>query len=91
MVLVKVALQPLAELEIVLVLCLLQLGHIDVPLTPVLVKGQLKKLVVVDKLILVLGSPLDLREVERIRVDSVHYLAVDSGCCALFNLGEVKG
>jgi len=68
-VLLPVGLEPLAELEVVQVASLHQLGDIDVPLDSVLVEGVLEDLVVVDELVLVLGTPLDPLEGERVGVE----------------------
>ena len=58
-VLLKVSLQPLAELKVVEILALGELGDVDMSLDSVLVEGVLEDLVVLYELVLVLGAPLD--------------------------------
>ena len=70
-VLLEVCLEPLAELEVVQVASLHQLGDVDVALDSVLVEGLLEDLVVIDELVFVLGAPLDSTESERPRVEGV--------------------
>lgn len=89
-VLVEVALEPLTELKVVLVLRLRQLGHIYVLLDSILVERILEHFVVVHKFIIVLSGPLDLVEVEALWVDRVHDLAIYSGSGTLLDLGEVQ-
>ena len=89
-VLVEVALEPLTELKVVLVLRLRQLGHIYMLLDSVFVKGILEHFVVVHKFIIVLSGPLDFVEVKGLWVDRVHNLAIYSGSGTLLDLGEVQ-
>lgn len=89
-ILLEVSLEPLAELEVVEVAGLDELANINVPLDSVLVEGVLEDLVVVDELVLVLGSPLDSREGERVRVERVEDGAVDGARSTLLDLGELK-
>ena len=89
-VLVEVALEPLTELKVVLVLRLRQLCDIYVLLDSILVERILEHFVVVHKFIIVLSGPLDLVEVKALWVDRVHDLAVYSGSGTLLDLGEVQ-
>ena len=89
-VLLEVSFQPLAELEVVLVSSLLELGDIDVTLDSVLVEGLLENLVVLNEFILVFGIPLHLAEVESSGIEAVHHGAVHGSSCALLDLGELK-
>jgi len=89
-VLVEVALEPLTELKVVLVLGLAQLSDIYVLLDSILVERILEHFVVVHKFIIVLGGPLDLVEVEALWIDRVHNLAIYSGSGTLLDLGEVQ-
>jgi len=89
-VLVEVALEPLTELKVVLVLRLRQLCDIYVLLDSILVERILEHFVVVHKFIIVLSGPLDLVEVEALWIDRVHDLAVYSGSGTLLDLGEVQ-
>lgn len=56
----------------------------------VLVEGILKHFVVINKFVVMLGRPFDLLEVEGLGIDRVHNLAVNSGSCALLDLGDVQ-
>ena len=89
-VLLEVCLEPLAELEVVQVLGLDELGNVDVPLDSVPVKGLLEDLVVLDELVLMLGVPLDSAEGEGVGVERVENCAVDSSRRALLNLGQLQ-
>ena len=79
----------MAELKVIKVAGLDKLANVNVPLDAILVKGVLKDLVVVDELVLVLGSPLDSGEGEGARVERVKHCAVDCTSCALLNLGQL--
>jgi len=89
-VLVEVALEPLTELKVVLVLGLRQLCNIYMLLDSILVERILEHFVVVHKFIIVLSGPLDLVEVKALWVDRVHDLAIYSGSGTLLDLGEVQ-
>lgn len=89
-VLLEVGLKPLAELKVVQVLSLDELGNVDVALDSVLVKGLLEDLVVVDVLVLGIGVPLDPAEGEGARVEGVKDGAVDGPGGALLNLGQLE-
>jgi hypothetical protein len=89
-ILLEVGLEPLAELEIILVLCLSELPNLDVTLDAVLVEGVLEEFVVIDKFVFVFGVPLDLTDGEGAGVEAVHDGAVDGSGGALFNLAEVE-
>jgi hypothetical protein len=70
-VLLEVSFQPLAELQIVLVLCFHELAHLDMALDAVLVEGLLQHFVVLNKLMFVLRVPLDFTEVKSSGVKAV--------------------
>jgi hypothetical protein len=89
-VLLEVGLEPLAELEVVEVLGLHELGNVNVPLYAVLVEGVLEDLVVLDELVLVFGAPLDSREGEGAGVEGVQDGAVDGPSGTLLNLGQLQ-
>lgn len=85
-VLVEKGLDPLAELQVVLVLGVFQFSDVNVALDAVLVKGSLQNLVVFDELVLVLCLPLDTAKGERVGIQAVHNGAVNRTRGALFNL-----
>jgi hypothetical protein len=73
-----------------LVLCLGELGNVDMTFNAIFVESGLKDLVVVDELVLVLCLPLNSTVWECSRVQTVHNATVDGGSCTLFNLGDAK-
>ena len=85
-VLVEKGLDPLAELQVVLVLGVFQFANVNMALDAVLVKSSLQNLVVLDKFVLVLCLPLDTAKGERVGVQAVHNCAVNRTSSALFNL-----
>lgn len=88
-VLVEVALEPLAKFKVVLIPRLCEFLHINMSFHSIFVERVLQDLVVIDEFVLVLGAPLDLGEVEGPRVNGVHHAAVDGARRALLNLREV--
>lgn len=70
-ILLKVSLEPLAELKVVEISCLCELAHFDMPFDSILVKGVLEYFVILNILVLVFGSPLDLAEWKRAWEESV--------------------
>lgn len=50
----------------------------------------LEHFVVLDELVIKLGSPLHLGQTEGTWVDGIHHLAVDCACCTLLYLGQLK-
>ena len=56
----------------------------------ILVEGTLKNLIVLNIFILVLGSPLDLTELESAGIKTVKDCAVDRTCGALFDLCKLE-
>jgi len=89
-VLLEVSFQPLAELEVVLVSRLGELGDLDVTLNAILVEGSLENLVVFSEFVLVFGIPLNFTELESSGIECVHDGAVHGSGCALLDLGELK-
>ena len=59
-------------------------------LDTILVEGTLQDFVVLNELVLVLGSPLDSREWEGARVERVKHGTVDSTSGALLDLGQLQ-
>ena len=80
--------QPLGELEVVLVLALDQFGHFDVLLVVLLLEAALEEFVVGHVVGLHVGSPLDLADRQSAWVDGVEDLAVDCPWTQLFDLGQ---
>ena len=89
-VLLEVGFEPLTELEVVEIASLHELGYIDMALDAVLIEGLLQHLVVVDELVLVLGTPLNSAECEGSRVERVQNGAVDGPSRALLDLGQLQ-
>ena len=89
-VLLKEGLQPLAELEVVLILSLDELIDIDVALNSVFVKGLLQDFVVFDEFVLVFALPPHFAERERVRVKGIHHSTVHRSCGALLNFGQAQ-
>lgn len=85
----EVGFEPLAELEVVLILSLDELVYFDISLDAIFVKGVLELFVVLDIFILVLCVPPDLAKSEGSRVEAVHDSAVDGSGGALFDLLEL--
>ena len=85
-VLVEEGFDPLAELEVVLVLGLDELVDVDVALDSVLVEGVLEDLVVLNELVLVLRAPAHSLERKGVGVEAVHDSAIDSSRRTLLNL-----
>mmetsp|Transcript_46766 Transcript_46766/g.138160 ORF Transcript_46766/g.138160 Transcript_46766/m.138160 type:complete len:314 (-) Transcript_46766:2-943(-) len=83
-----VALHPLQELQVVLVLAADELVHVNVLVDAVLVERRLKHLVVGDVLVLRLRHPVHLLHGDGARVAGVQDLAVDGAARALLDLGQ---
>ena len=83
---VKVAFEPLEKLEVILIFSLDKLINVDVLLHIVLGKRLLQHFVVLDELVVVLGSPFNLGHGNRARVDGVDDLTVNGTGSALLNL-----
>lgn len=84
----EVCFEPLTELEVVLVLSLNQLGHLDMSLDSVLVKGLLEHFVVFDEFVVILAVPSDLVEAERFGIKRIQDSAIDRASGTLFDLGK---
>mmetsp|Transcript_88584 Transcript_88584/g.268572 ORF Transcript_88584/g.268572 Transcript_88584/m.268572 type:complete len:372 (+) Transcript_88584:332-1447(+) len=84
-----VALHPLQELEVVLVLRSDETVNIHVPLDMVLVEGRLQHLVIWYEFVVNLGIPVDLAHGDGVRMTGVDNLAIDSPIGALLHLGQV--
>ena len=80
----------MAELQVIKIPSLDQLGDINVPLDSVLVESLLQHLVVLNELVLMLGSPLYFAECESTWVQRIKNGAIDSTCGALLNLGQLQ-
>lgn len=63
-ILIEISLKPLAELEVVKISSLDELGHINMSLDAIFVKRLLEHLVVLNKLVFGLGLPLNFTEGE---------------------------
>jgi hypothetical protein len=87
---VEEALHPLEELEVVLVLSLDELVHIDVALDVILLEGLLEDLVVLNIFVVVLGSPLDLCHGYSAREAGINDLTIKSTGSALLDLSELQ-
>lgn len=85
-VLLEEGFEPLAKLQVVLILGFDKLWHIDVALHSVFVKGLLKDFVILDKFVVVLAVPLDFAKSKSIGVQCVHNSTVYRSCSALLNL-----
>mmetsp|Transcript_54473 Transcript_54473/g.153017 ORF Transcript_54473/g.153017 Transcript_54473/m.153017 type:complete len:228 (+) Transcript_54473:431-1114(+) len=83
-----IALHPLQEFEVVLVLRADQLVHIDVFLDAQLVESRLQHLVVRDELVVGLRHPIHLSHGDGARLASVKDLAIDRTAGALLDLRE---
>lgn len=89
-VLLEECLDPLTELEVVLVLGFAELGHINMALDSILIEGSLQYLVVLHKLVLMFGVPLHSAVGEGARIQTVHDTAVGRSCRALLDLRDTQ-
>lgn len=87
---VEEPLEPLYELQVVLVLALRKLFNFDVLLDVALLEGLLQNLEVLDELPLVACSPVHLADLDLARKHRIEYLAVDGSGAQLFDLREVE-
>lgn len=85
-VLFEESLEPLAELEVILVPGLGQFSDFDVSFDAVLVESGLETLVVLNVFVLMFGLPLNLAEGECPREETVHHCAIHSTSRTLLNL-----
>lgn len=86
---VVVSFEPLDELKIVLIFGLGEFLDVNMPFDSCLVESILENFQVVDKLIIVLGLPVDLAHGHLARVNDVDDLAVDGACAELLDFGDV--
>mmetsp|Transcript_5080 Transcript_5080/g.13038 ORF Transcript_5080/g.13038 Transcript_5080/m.13038 type:complete len:282 (-) Transcript_5080:122-967(-) len=83
-------LEPLHEFKVVLVSRANELVHLNGAIHFELGKDALQNLVVVHKLIIGLGTPVDLRHGDLAREQAVHHLAGDRPGGGLLDLAEVE-
>jgi len=84
-----ITLDPLQELQVVLVLRPDQLIDVDISLNSIPLEGCLQNLVVRNKLVLALGHPVDLPHGDSARVASIDDLAIDGARSALLDFVDV--
>jgi len=86
---VVVGLEPLHELEVVLLLGLDEFVHVDLALDAVLEEQALQNLLVLNLLLLLVGAPFHLRHGHLVRLHDVKHLARHMARGGLFNFGNV--
>ena len=85
-----VFLQPLAKLQVVLVLCFNKLVNVNVLFNTIFLESGLEHFIVLHPLVVKFCVPLHFFYVKGVGVNFVDNLAVHCGSCALLNFGELK-